>query len=94
MTEYNKFSNDDKMSVLFNGLTNITDKVDQCIDIQNNVNLKGQQLDAHTCRLTLLEYKSVDLKTRCRRNNLVVSPKTRMRTVFVQLTFSEGSHEH
>lgn len=35
------------------------------------MNLIGQQIDAHTCRLTLLEYKSVDLEARSRRNNLI-----------------------
>lgn len=68
---FQKLSVDEKLSVMFGGLSDIGYKVDQCLSIHDKIQGIEDQMDEHTDRLTLLEYKSIDLEARSRRNNLL-----------------------
>lgn len=46
---------------MFSEISNIDHKVDQCLSIRHKINRLKKQMDENTTRLTLLEYKSIDL---------------------------------
>jgi hypothetical protein len=64
-------SADDKLSTMFAEMNNTGRKVDQCLSLHHKVHGLETQMSEHNFRLTLLEYKSLDLEARSRRNNLI-----------------------
>lgn len=69
---------DEKLSVLFTkfgsqgeSMRKIEAKLDQCLQIQGDIPGIKSSLDNHEDRLALLEYKSIDIESRSRRNNLI-----------------------
>lgn len=64
---------------------NIDHNVDQCLSIHNKVNRLEKLMDENTARLTLLEYKSIDLEARSRRKNLIFGgiAESKKRTVSI-----------
>jgi hypothetical protein len=69
--DFEKLSADDKLSVMFAEMSNIGRKVDQCLSLHHKVHSLETQMSEHNFRLSLLEYKSLDLEARSRRNNLI-----------------------
>lgn len=74
--EYEKLSVDEKLSVLFTSfntkMLSLDQKVSDCVKIHKQVEQVETQLSDHEKRLKLLEYKSLDLESRSRRNNLII----------------------
>jgi hypothetical protein len=68
---FDKLSTDDKLSAMFATMSDIGQKVDQCLHLSHKVHGLENQMSEHHSRLTLLEYKSLDLEARSRRNNLI-----------------------
>lgn len=66
----------------------MANRADQCLHIHNRVN----DLESHTSepssRLMLLEYKSIDLEARSRRNNLIFGglPEDKNENCFVTIS--------
>ncbi|KAH3727987.1 hypothetical protein DPMN_053933 [Dreissena polymorpha] len=48
-------------------------KVENCFNLQNKLSVVEFKISDHDHRLKLLEYKSIDLEARCRRNYLLIS---------------------
>lgn len=71
LLEYKKISTDNKLSVMFQEMNKIGQKVDECLLIHNKIDDLERHVSQHHSRLTLLEYKSLDLEARSRRNNLI-----------------------
>lgn len=46
-------------------------KMDQCLHIQRRAHVMETHIRTHTDRIILLEYKSIDIEVRTRRNNLI-----------------------
>lgn len=69
--EYEKLCTDDKLSVMFTEMAKIGLKVDQCLQVHQKVAELERQVSQHHSRLTLLEYKSLDMEARNRRNNII-----------------------
>jgi hypothetical protein len=70
-SEYNKLSIDDKLSVMFTQMNTIGHKVEDCLNIYRQVHNIETKMSEHEFRIKLLEYKSIDLEARSRRNNLI-----------------------
>jgi len=68
---FEKLSIDDKLSATFSKINNIGRKVDKCLATSKKVTILEKEVKAHTDRITLLEYKSLDMEARSRRNNLL-----------------------
>jgi hypothetical protein len=68
---FENLSMSDKLSMLYSEMHAVGEKVNQCLMLQNKVCNIQQQMTVHEDRLTLLEYKSIDLEARSRRNNLI-----------------------
>lgn len=83
--DYKQLPVDEKLSVMFSEIGNIDHKVDQCLSIHNKVNRLEKLMDENTARLTLLEYKSIDLEARSRRKNLIFGgiAESKKRTVSI-----------
>ena len=71
--DYDDLSTDDKLSVMFAQMKSIGQKVDDCLLLHNRVHTIENTLSGFDHRLKLLEYKSIDLEARSRRNNLIFS---------------------
>lgn len=69
--EFKQLSMDDKLIAMFDEMGKMANKVDQCLHLHNRVNDLETHIDDHSARLTLLEYKSIDMEARSRRNNLI-----------------------
>lgn len=76
-SEYEQLSVDKKLSVLFtcfnSKMVSLEQKVSDCVQIHKQVEQVETQLTDHEKRLKLLEYKSLDLESRSRRNNLIIA---------------------
>lgn len=70
-SDYENLTMDKKLSVLFSHVNTIGHKVDNCLLLHLKVQELETSLSDHDFRLKLLEYKSVDLEARSRRNNLI-----------------------
>lgn len=74
--EFETLSVGDKLSVLFSRMNSrmnsIEQKVDDCLNLHKRVYSLENSLSNHELRLKLLEYKSIDLEARSRRNNLII----------------------
>ena len=73
LSDYENLSLDNKLSMLFQEMKGVSSKVDSCLNLQIKVNSIETTMSDHERRIKLLEYKSVDLESRCRRNNLLIS---------------------
>lgn len=62
---------DDKLSILFAQSNCMNEKIDECLQLQNKVKNIENELLEYDFRLKTLEYKSIDLEARSRRNNLI-----------------------
>lgn len=71
LDEYKRLSIDDKLSVMFQHMNSLERNVDKCINISSRVDDLESQTSNMFSRITLLEYKSLDLEARSRRNNLL-----------------------
>lgn len=78
--DYRNLSVNDKLLVMYNKinvqnefLSKIESKVDQCLSLHNKVDSIDLKMNEHEARLTLLEYKTIDLEARSRRKNLIFS---------------------
>lgn len=68
---FRKMTIDDKLVTLFdmmNGVNNIVNRVQR---LESSVQNVAQQADNNAHRINVLEYKSIDLEARSRRNNLI-----------------------
>lgn len=74
--EYESLSVGDKLSVLYSRMdsrmNSIEKKVDDCLSLHKRVYSLENCMSNHELRLKLLEYKSIDLEARSRRNNLII----------------------
>ena len=70
--EYGSLNTDDKLCVMFARMSSIEQKVDDCLSFHNQVKFIENSVYQHDVRLKLLEYKSIDLEARSRRNNLII----------------------
>lgn len=79
---------DDKLIAMFEEMGNMANKVDQCLHLHNRVNDLESHISEHSSRLTLLEYKSIDLEARSRRNNLIFGglPEDKSENCFVTIS--------
>ena len=75
---FGSLSLDDKLSAMYSEMNNnktmmenIESKLDKCIALQDKVNNLENTISAHESRITLLEYKSIDIEARSRRKNLL-----------------------
>ena len=78
MSDYKSLPIDDKLSVMYsqmnihkNKISNVENKIDHCLQLHNKVTSLEHQMTAHESRLKLLEYKTIDMEARGRRNNLI-----------------------
>ena len=69
--EYEKLPLDGKLSILFKQMNNIGQRVEDCVSLTYKVNSLKSSMHDHDRRLKRLEYKSIDLEARSRRNNLL-----------------------
>lgn len=69
--EYERLTVDDKLSVMFSEMKTIGQKVNSCVEIHTKVQNIESSLSEQDRRIKLLEYKSIDLEARSRRNNLI-----------------------
>ena len=76
--DYDDLSIDGKLSAIYNQMTinnnkmaAIDKKVDQCLHLHIRVNQLERSISTQDKRLKLLEYKSIDIEARGRRNNLI-----------------------
>ena len=73
--QFKTLSTDEKLSALFTKFTcndeKMEAKMNECLQISSDIRNNKSIIDDHEARLLLLEYKSVDLKARSRRNNLL-----------------------
>lgn len=69
--EFEILNIDDKLSILFAQSNCMNEKIDECLQLQNKVKNIENELSEHDFRLKTLEYKSIDLEARSRRNNLI-----------------------
>ena len=73
--KYNSLSIDEKLSVIYTEMhgkmASMEQKLDRCLQLHNKVDDLDQCMNEHESRLLLLEYKSLDLEARTRRNNLI-----------------------
>ena len=67
--EFRALSTDEKLVTMFEELTEISS--DRMYNVENKVEILETVSMAHDDRLTLLEYKSIDMEARSRRNNLI-----------------------
>ena len=72
--DFQGLSADEKLSLLYSEIHQINNKVDRCLELQNKVQYVYGQVTEHDKRLTLLEYKSIDIEARSRRNKLSLVP--------------------
>ncbi|KAH3836713.1 hypothetical protein DPMN_110086 [Dreissena polymorpha] len=61
------------MSVMFKQMIHMENKVDECLQLHTKIHSIEETLTDHNARLKLLEYKSIDMEARSRRNNLIFS---------------------
>ena len=69
--EYNEMSTNDKLTVMFKQMKYIGQKVDDSLLLHSKVHNIESCLSDYDKRLKVFEYKSIDLKSRSRRNNLI-----------------------
>ena len=69
--DFTKLNADAKQNLMFSKLCALENKIDSCLSICNRVNDIENIIDVQNKRLTYLEYKSLDLEARSRRNNLL-----------------------
>ena len=73
--KYETLSIDDKLSVIYKEMhgkmSSMEQKLDRCLQLHDKVDDLEHCMNDHDSRLLLLEYKSLDLEARTRRNNLI-----------------------
>ena len=69
--EYKEMSTDNKLTVMFKEMKCISQKVDDSLLLHCKVHNMERFLSDYDHRLRVLEYKSIDLEARSRRNNLL-----------------------
>lgn len=73
-TSINAFENlsvSDKLSALFSEVSGIDKKVDKCVAIHSKVEALETKVNDQSARISQLEYRSLDLEARSRRNNII-----------------------
>ena len=70
-SEYIAMSSDEKLIALFDLMTSGGGVHARVASVENSVTAIDKQVNSHTNRLKLLEYKSIDAEARSRRNNLI-----------------------
>ena len=69
--DFDMLSADEKLSALFNKLSQVERKVDCVAPLTKRVVNAENVISSHEHRLQLLEYKSIDIESRRRRRNLI-----------------------
>ena len=69
--DFDMLSADEKLSALFNKLSQVERKVDCVAPLTKRVVNVENVISSHEQRLQLLEYKSIDIESRSRRRNLI-----------------------
>ena len=69
--DFDMLSADEKLSTLFNKLSQVERKVDCVAPLTKRVVNVENVISSHEHRLQLLEYKSIDIESRSRRRNLI-----------------------
>lgn len=74
ISEFRNMKTDEKLLVMYTEMSKhsrMEKKIDQCLQLHNRVNDLEENMSSVDSRLLLLEYKSLDLESRSRRNNLI-----------------------
>ena len=78
LSKFQALSGDDQLTLFFEKLLNIEGKLPSFDEMKSTVDTvkvkpaaAEKSLSEHDCKITLLNYKSVDLEARSRRNNLI-----------------------
>lgn len=71
LQEFENLDFGNKLSVLFTRSSSIESKVDACLSLFSRVDTIENTICDYDLRMKLLEYKSIDIEARSRRNNLI-----------------------
>lgn len=84
--DYKSLSLDDKLAVMYveissnkTQMSEIGNKLDTCLKMGDSLKSIENKVDSFEARMTLLEYKSLDIEARSRRHNLLFSGFTESR---------------